>query len=63
MKLMMFNYECGDCGHQFEKLTKSSTTTVECSSCGAIAHKAVSAPIGFKFNGSGFYETDFKGKK
>jgi len=63
MKLMMFNFRCESCNSVFEKLTKSSDVTVSCPTCGNTADKTVSAPIGIKFNGTGFYETDFKGKK
>ena len=28
-------YHCSDCGHDFEVLESSSTTTTECQSCGA----------------------------
>lgn len=59
----MFNFSCCTCQHTFEKLEKSSVAVATCPNCGNDAEKTVSAPTAFKFNGSGFYETDFKSKK
>lgn len=56
---------CACCGmetHAFERITKTSADT-ECPHCGAAAEKQVSVPAKAQFKGTGFYETDFKGKQ
>ena len=58
----MFDFLCTECGYQFEKIVPSATADLECAHCGAVAERQVSIPAKAKFNGSGFYETDFKNK-
>jgi putative FmdB family regulatory protein len=61
----IFDFQCEDCGHEFEKLVlKSDAPAPACISCSSDdVVKKVSAP-GFRLSGSGWYETDFKtGKK
>ena len=58
----MFDFMCTDCGHVFEKITGSDVSKLECPKCGASAQKQVSVPAKAQFKGTGFYETDFKGK-
>ncbi len=61
----IYEYQCGDCGHELEALQKmSDDALVDCPKCGqASLIKKVSA-AGFRLAGSGWYETDFKsGKK
>ncbi len=58
----IFDFKCRECGVEKEMIVSSSTSTVECKSCGGIMYKQVSSPGGFKFNGKGFYATDYKGK-
>ena len=61
----IFDFQCEDCGHEFEKLVlKSDAPAPGCISCSSDdVVKKVSAP-GFRLSGSGWYETDFKtGKK
>ena len=61
----IFDFECRQCGNEFEKLVLKTTAPVpECSACqSADVVKKVSAP-GFRLTESGWYETDFKtGKK
>lgn len=61
----IFDFECRQCGNEFEKLVLKTTAPVpECAACeSADVVKKVSAP-GFRLTGSGWYETDFKtGKK
>lgn len=60
---MMFDFKCTACDNKFEKLVDSSVVDIECPLCGSIATKELSSPGAFKFNGSGYYCTDFKGKK
>ncbi|MGH1462226.1 MAG: FmdB family zinc ribbon protein [Neptuniibacter sp.] len=61
----IFDFQCHNCGHEFEKLVlKSDAPAPACASCSSEdVTKQVSAP-GFRLSGSGWYETDFKtGKK
>ncbi|MDO8836390.1 MAG: zinc ribbon domain-containing protein [Vicinamibacterales bacterium] len=60
----LYEYECGACGHRFEKIQKFSDPLVhECPSCGTgPVHKLLSAPA-IQFKGSGWYITDYAGKK
>ena len=58
----IFDFICSDCGNEFEKIVPAATADLECPQCGAVAEKQIAAPAKPKFNGSGFYETDFKSK-
>ena len=58
----IFEYECPQCG-TFELIRKLSDRDVKhCPECGAKVVKLISAPGGFEFKGSGFYQTDYKKK-
>ena len=57
----IYEYQCGHCGHTFEKLQKHSEAPImECPHCGELkVSKLLSAPS-FRLSGQGWYETDFK---
>ena len=57
----IYEYQCGDCAHEFEALQKmSDEALVDCPECSKAALiKKVSAAA-FRLAGSGWYETDFK---
>ena len=57
----LYGFECGACGHSFERLQKiSDADPSTCPSCGAEqVRRQVSAPA-FRLAGGGWYETDFK---
>ena len=58
----LYEYKCGKCAHQFEKIEKhSAPTTQKCPKCGGRAERMISA-AGIQFKGSGWYVTDYKGK-
>lgn len=59
----LYEYECSECGHRFEKIQRFSDQLVqECPSCGkGPVHKLLSAPA-FQFKGTGWYVTDYAGK-
>ena len=59
----MYEYECADCGHRFERIQKFSDPPVEeCPSCGKRSvQKLVSSPA-IQFKGSGWYITDYAKK-
>lgn len=57
----IYEYRCGNCGHELEALQKlSDAPLTDCPSCQqAELVKKVSA-AGFRLKGGGWYETDFK---
>ena len=59
----IYEYQCTECGLELEKLRKiSDDPLTDCPECGkSTLQKKVSA-AGFRLKGSGWYETDFKGK-
>ncbi|MCH3968437.1 MAG: zinc ribbon domain-containing protein [Atopobiaceae bacterium] len=57
-----YDYRCPDCNATFEvEHPMSAHPTVTCPSCGAKAER-VFAPSGISLTGSGFYNTDQRGK-
>ncbi len=60
----LFGFKCDKCGFLEDKLLTSvaSGEPQKCPKCGETMIKLFSAPRMFEFKGSGFYETDFKGK-
>jgi putative FmdB family regulatory protein len=56
-----YEYRCGNCGHQFEKLLKiTDESSVECPRCDGLAERLISGGAGLLFKGSGFYITDYR---
>jgi putative FmdB family regulatory protein len=57
----IYEFECGGCGHRFDRLQKLSDADPSiCPVCAAPQlRRRVSAPS-FRLAGSGWYETDFK---
>jgi putative FmdB family regulatory protein len=59
----IYEYECGACGRRLEAIQKFSDPPLEkCPTCGGPLHKLQAAPA-FQFKGSGWYATDYGGKK
>ena len=58
----LYEYQCGACGHRFEKIQKFSDPLEDkCPVCGGPVHKLISSPA-IQFKGSGFYITDYAKK-
>lgn len=58
----LYEYECENCGHRFEKIQKFSDPPLEsCPVCGGPVHKLLSSPA-IQFKGSGWYITDYARK-
>lgn len=57
----IYEFECGGCGHRFERLQKlADPDPAACPQCGAArVQRQLSAPS-FRLAGGGWYETDFK---
>jgi putative FmdB family regulatory protein len=59
----IYEYQCKKCKHRFEKIQKFSDTPVKkCPECGGPVEKLVHAPT-VQFKGTGWYVTDYAGKK
>lgn len=57
----IYEFVCGDCGHEFEKiLSFSATTAPACTSCGAANVTRQMGRPAIHFKGSGWYITDSK---
>ena len=59
----LYEYQCKKCKHRFEKIQKFSDPLVKkCPECGGPVEQLLSAPA-VQFKGSGWYVTDYGGKK
>ena len=60
----LYEYECGACGHRFERIQRFSDAPVQdCPKCGGgPVHKLLSAPA-IHFKGTGWYITDYGSRK
>lgn len=57
----IYEYACGACGQAAEILQKvSDPPEMECPACGKPALQKLVSAAGFRLNGGGWYETDFK---
>lgn len=60
----IYEYRCESCGHELEALQKMSDPLLtDCPECKNASLKKALTAAGFRLKGSGWYETDFKGKK
>ena len=60
----IYEYRCEACGYDLEVLQKvSDAPLTRCPQCGAERLRKQLTAAGFRLKGSGWYETDFKGKK
>jgi putative FmdB family regulatory protein len=59
----LYEYVCEKCGI-FEVIQAIKDSEIKvCPNCGKCVEKILSVPSAPKFNGTGFYETDYKNKK
>lgn len=59
----IYEYECLQCGKRTEVLQRMSEGPIAaCPACGGEVKKLISSPA-FQFKGSGWYVTDYGGKK
>jgi len=59
----IYEYQCNDCGHQFEAMRKISAGPPDaCPACGENALQKLVSKVAFRLKGTGWYETDFKTK-
>lgn len=60
----IYEYRCDACGHELEELQKlSDPPLVDCPACGKPKLVKKVSAAGFQLKGSGWYATDFRGKK
>jgi putative FmdB family regulatory protein len=60
----IYEYVCGACGVQRDVMQKvSEPALTHCPQCGAEAFQKKISAAGFQLKGSGWYVTDFRGKK
>ena len=58
----LYEYECDDCGHRFERIRKfSDPPLTTCPECGGPIRKLLSPPA-IQFKGTGWYVTDYARK-
>lgn len=59
----LYEYQCRNCGERVEALQRMSDDPLkECKTCGGELKRLMSAPA-VQFKGSGWYVTDYAGKK
>ena len=59
----LYEYQCKKCKHRFEKIQKFSDRPIKkCPECGGPVEQLLHAPA-VQFKGSGWYVTDYAGKK
>ena len=58
--LIMHDFICNDCGHQFEKLVKRTQDVHECPLCGSTKLNVQPSTSNFKVKGLGAYNTKMK---
>lgn len=59
----IYEYECEKCGANLEALQKfSDAPLTQCDNCGGALHKLISQ-TSFHLKGTGWYVTDYAGKK
>ncbi|MDP5240731.1 zinc ribbon domain-containing protein [Uliginosibacterium sp. 31-16] len=57
----IYEYRCGDCGHQKDHLQKHSDAPISnCPACGSSTYAKQLSAAGFQLKGNGWYATDFK---
>jgi len=60
----IYEYACTDCDHKLEVIQKMSDLPLEqCPVCGKNTLKKLMSAAAFHLKGTGWYETDFSGKK
>ena len=58
-----YDYKCSNCNHTFEYFQPmSSVPLTECPECKGKLKRIIGTGSGPIFKGSGFYQTDYKGK-
>lgn len=57
----IYSYACPQCGHSQDHLHKMTELIDSCPKCASLEYsRTLTAPGGFSFKGSGFYQNDYK---
>ena len=60
----IYDFQCTNCGHRGEVMRKmSESNTTACPQCAHETFSKMLAAPSFQLSGTGWYATDFKGKK
>jgi putative FmdB family regulatory protein len=60
----IYEYHCNACDHEFEVMQKMSDRPIrKCEKCGRLKAKKMISRTSFVLKGSGWYVTDYGGKK
>ncbi len=60
----IYEYHCNACGHEFEVMQKMTDRPIrKCEKCGRLKVKKMISNTTFVLKGSGWYVTDYAGKK
>jgi len=60
----LYRFECESCGHQFRVLVSNGSSTVpSCPACGGETVRRLLPRVSVAYKGSGYYNTDYRGKK
>jgi len=60
----IYEYACDSCGHRFELMQKMGETGVQkCEKCAKKTAKRAVSQTSFMLKGTGWYATDYAGKK
>jgi len=55
----IYEYECGTCGHRFEKLMRIGADAPPCEDCGAEEVRKLVSASGFILKGGGWYKDHY----
>lgn len=58
----IYEYECRECGHEFEELMRYSDPDPACPACGQDEVQKLISHTSFQLKGAGWYATDYKAK-
>ena len=60
----LYEFKCPICKNTDELISNCSDSVMflNCDKCKCEMERQISKPLGIHFKGSGFYETDYKGK-
>lgn len=59
----IYEYRCDVCGHETEELQKlADAPLTDCPKCGKPGLTRLVSAAGFQLKGTGWYQTDFRGK-
>jgi putative FmdB family regulatory protein len=58
----IYEYECRECGHEFEELMRHTDPDPACPACGQVEVQKLISHTSFQLKGSGWYATDYKAR-